>query len=178
MNELIKEAVNPLRQHAIVRARDHATMLVERFRKELEAAGNDIDVVAPYPESNDPSYRRKKIRRLMFNKIVKYRNVPTDENDHVLADIDPILAKKFIEEAIENADVHYDDYISKMSERIDGEVVDADLTGNHVDSYSVLHVLKSDGSRENWRTRMVINTSKYGKLFNQFNARKVKSSSN
>jgi len=80
---------------------------------------------------------------------------------------------RFIKSACENAAFQYDAFIAKLDKKI-GEAVSAELSGNHVWSFSVLTVEKADGSIEHWKTQMIINFSKLGKMFNQFPTRKIK----
>lgn len=48
----IADAVSPLKNDAMNRAEEYALAVVERVRKELEANGNDLEKVAPYPSGN------------------------------------------------------------------------------------------------------------------------------
>ena len=49
---------------------------------------------------------------------------------------------------------------------------EAKLTGDCW-NYSLLEITTEEGNIEVWKTRMIINISKLGKMFNQFPTRKV-----
>lgn len=83
------------------------------------------------------------------------------------------LVEKFIQAAKADAAAQYEAFVAKLQQKI-GEVKNATLKGNHVWSYSILTVEKPDGTVEHWKTQMIINVSKLGKMFNQFPTRKVK----
>lgn len=51
-------------------------------------------------------------------------------------------------------------------------MIEADMTGNPWHG-STLHVTCVDGEKQSWNTQMIINQSKYQKLFNQFPSRGV-----
>jgi hypothetical protein len=78
-------------------------------------------------------------------------------------------------EAEEKSRFQYRAYLAKMNAKI-GEVISADLKGTSLWNESFLTVVKSDNVTEIWKTRLVLNQSKYGLPFFQFPTRKVKHS--
>lgn len=181
MNAIIA-AVAPLKEEAIDRAVKEAYELIARCTKQLEDNNFDINVVAPYPRygtyNSTADYHHKASRHAMFMNIVKYRNTSTtcrrfDKNQPEYVDICPIRVEKFIMESKQNAAIQYDAFVAKLVEKI-GDVKEASLTGNHVWNFSILTITKEDGSVEKWKTQMIVNVSKLGKLFNQWPTRKQK----
>jgi len=74
--------------------------------------------------------------------------------------------EKFINDSRKDASEQYDASVAKLVKKI-GPVTDATLDGDHVWNYSILTVAKENGQIERWKTQMIINVSKLGKLFNQ-----------
>jgi hypothetical protein len=175
---LIEAAVAPLKIDAIARAEQIATAAVERVRKELEEAGFDLNVCAPYP-----SYRmhlsqweqiKAETKYRQFRSLCQWRkNQSVRPGGPCYADVTPELAERYIENAKQNAAEQYDAFVKKLIFKI-GDVTEATLEGNHVWSESYLTVVTVGGERQMWKTQMIVNTSKLGKLFNQFPTRKVK----
>lgn len=174
-------AVAPLKQDAIERAEKEALVLIERCTKQLEEKDFDINVVAPYPRygtyCSTADYHYKASRHVLFMKLVSYRDKSPcrrfKDKEPEYVDICPEKVAKFIQESKEDAAIQYDAFVGKLVAKI-GEVTEASLLGNHVWSFSILTVTKEDGSLEKWKTQMIVNVSKLGKLFNQWPTRKVK----
>jgi len=171
-------AVEPLRQLAIERAEEAAHKMIERATAELEAAGNDLKVVAPYPSSNlsTAEYRKQLAKYQFFVSITTSRDpiaASMTRYSTNLIDISPELVERFIQRSRENASFEYEAFVTKLVAKV-GEVKTAKLEGDSVWQYSYLTVTKQDGSKECWKTQMILNQSIYGKLFNQFPTRKMK----
>lgn len=109
----------------------------------------------------------------LFASLTRWRSGSVGMNDPMMADVVPEKVEKFVKEAEEDAAKEYDLFVAKLEEKI-GACVSAELAGNHVWSHSILTVTKQDGTGERWKTQMILNVSKYGKVFNQFPTRKVK----
>jgi len=172
----IETAVMPLKDAAIARADKEAHALVERVRADLEKHAWDFAAAAPYPRSLHMS------RRDYLMGVSKYKLYAalTRSTNAILRPKEPHIVTmhadkiaKFIQEAKENAADQYEAFVAKLCGKV-GEVESATLSGDHVWSYSLLKVTKPDGATETWKTRMIINVSKLGKLFNQWPTRKVK----
>lgn len=58
----IEAAVAPLKADAIIRAEQEARKRIELVRTELEAAGNDLQICAPYPRSGSQLSKAKPTR--------------------------------------------------------------------------------------------------------------------
>ena len=81
--------------------------------------------------------------------------------------------KILIKEAQNKASIQYDKFVSRLNSKI-GEVKRASLRGNHVRGISLLTIETVSGNIEVWRTQMIANRSKLGKLSNELHIRKVK----
>jgi hypothetical protein len=172
----IETVVLPLKTAAIERAEQEANNLVKRCKEKLKEAGYDLGIVAPYPESNNCSpqaYQIAMSKRRTFELLVKHVSGSRRANDPEIVEIDYNAVKRFIKNTKEDAASQYDAFVVKLIIKI-GEVTTAKLEGDHVWSYSILTVTKADGTTENWKTQMIVNVSKLGKLFNQWPTRKVK----
>lgn len=171
----IETAVLPLKAAAIERARARAVEIIETMREQLAAVDFDLNKAAPYPNSGigRPAYQAAMSRRQMFQRVFRPTQCSRKMSDPDTVYLNEECRDLFIQHAGENAAFEYDAFVAKLNAKI-GEVVAAELEGNHVWGHSILRVTKADGSKENWKTQMIINVSKLGKLFNQFPTRKVK----
>lgn len=149
------------------RAQELATKQYEDTMKELEKHGWDLDKAAPRPHS-----------RMTRSDYRFYQN----RRDHLLALSDgdknmrrfsPSKQAKFVQTQVDNAHHEYMSWVQKMIEKIGKPVTGATITGNPW-VRSTLKVQTSDNEEQTWSTKMIINRSKYDKLFNQFPSRRIK----
>lgn len=171
----IEAAVSHLKDAAIDRAKHEAKQVVGRVLAEMDAAKWNLDEAAPHP--NAMEHGREEYMR-MNNKNGLYSNLTTWVYPSRRAG-EPNLRKRceesearFIDEAMENAAQQYDMFVGKLISKI-GVAESAVLHGNHIWGYSFL-VVMVEGEQQIWKTQMIVNVSKLGKLFNQFPTRKVK----
>jgi hypothetical protein len=175
MTNKIELAVMPLKTAAIERAEKEAKELVVRYVINLANVGYDLSKVAPYPKStmsrND--YAIAMARRSTYHMITKVVSGSRRMNEPEIVEVIPEYVVKFIETTKKDAAEQYDAFVAKLIIKI-GDVNEATLVGDHVWSYSILTVTKAFGNTEKWKTQMIVNISKLGKLFNQWPTRKVK----
>ena len=171
----IEAAVAHLRSEAIARAEKETQTLVDRMIQDLVAVDMDLDKAAPYPKANidKAAYQQAMTRRSMFLNIARSVKHTRRPSDPFTVEVTNEAINRVLTQAAENAAAEYDAFVAKLIGKI-GEVSEAELFGNHVWGNSMLHVTKLDGTKECWKTQMIINISKLGKLFNQFPTRKVK----
>jgi hypothetical protein len=74
---------------------------------------------------------------------------------------------------VQGAEDAYRGFMQKMIEKIGKPVIDAKMTGS-IWTNAVLTVTTDDGDQQVWSTKMIINFSKYNKMFNQFPSRRKK----
>lgn len=171
----IGAAVMPLRADAILSARQWAEKRIEWIREKLEAAGWDLDKVAPSPKGNmdRAAYMAAKRRRGNFLAVTRSVGPATRRyGDPDTREIDPQRVAKWTEEVEAETAAAYDAFVAKLREKI-GPCTAASLEGSHVWGHSVLTVTKPDGSVERWQTQQIVNVSSLGKLFNQWPTRKL-----
>ncbi len=171
-------AVLPLKEQAMERARKYAAEYVRRAYEEIAAADGDLNVAAPYPKLTSVFYRQEAAKHHTYLSLTKEdkdkpRHIRMNDPNFRVPDYN--RKYKFVEQAVKDAAAQYDAYMAKLNAKI-GPVVSATLAGNHVWSESILTVVTEAGSTERWHTQMILNTSKYHKLFNQFPTRKLKES--
>jgi hypothetical protein len=184
MSNPIEAAVMPLKAEAQDRAEQVARLLIAKVYAELEAAEWKINVVAPYPQSMRDSrkvYHEKKARQVFVTSLTTMFFPNGDKMNPVITrwdDMEFIVRKD--DEAVErivkrvraDAATQYDAFVAKLVQKV-GAHDAATLVGSHVWGHSILTVQRGPVS-ERWKTQMIINVSKLGKLFNQFPTRKVK----
>lgn len=171
-------AVLPLKNEAIVRARQNAEAVVVKVTNELTAANGDMSLVAPLPDGRsmrNDYFIAQGYRSLVSSLVVRdsskpYRMLHKDP-DFVVVEATKVA--KFIQNAEETAAEQYEAFVSKLVSKV-GTVVEATLEGSHVWGYSKLFVTKENGTKETWTTHQIVNVSKLGKLFNQWPTRKGK----
>jgi hypothetical protein len=171
----IEAAVMPQKMAAIKRSVDFVMDYVGRCAAELEKAGNDLHICAPYPHSrmSKREYVTAVDRYHFFRRITEGRERVRRPNDPELADISPERVERYVNEERERAAIQYDAYVAKLVHKI-GPVQSAMLTGGHVWSYSFLHVVTDAGLEQTWKTQQIINVSCLGRLFNQWPTRLLK----
>lgn len=169
----IAEAVLPLKAQAVERAERYARKIVKQVRTELSAAGNDLRVVAPYPNSSGMDYFAGLAKYRLFSSLCRWRKSGISPSEPCLADVDTNYVAKFVKQAKEDAAAQYELFVAKLEKKI-GVVTTAQLDGNHVWAYSYLFVTPVGRGRECWKTQTIINMSKLGKVFNQYPTRRLK----
>ena len=145
-------------------------------RKYLEENGG-LSKVAPYPSMSDFTSDRTSI---LAGKRVTTRHF--DEAGYNGAKEKHESYKMFVtmkrEEYVEmngkQAHESFMAWICKMAAKIGKKVLKADMTGVDPWAESVLAVETEGGDEQIWHTRMIINRSKYGKMFHQFPSRRVR----
>lgn len=172
----IETAVAPMKADAIANAEQNANSRITAMTVLLHEAGNDLNVVAPYPANNlgKLEYMKAQARYYSFRSVTKSRDsVSYDRNSPVYADMDIKKCEKFVEAAKKSAAEQYDRFVEKLVAKI-GDTNEAFITGNHVWGYSILTVTLPNGLKEFWKTQQIENVSKLGNYFDQWPSRKMK----
>ena len=150
-----------------------ATERAEKFKdnalKHLERVNMNLDLLIPASKSRKETEQNRQVWIMLTdpNWVTKAPGEPDIRKRN------PQKEEKWINEQIKNAELNYDAFIAKMVQKIGEPVVDADLKGNIWDN-SVLTVKTESGEEQVWITNMIINFSKFGKMFNQFPTRRKK----
>jgi hypothetical protein len=106
-------------------------------------------------------------------EITKWREITARHGRPCLVDLVPAGVESYVTRIKKQAADEYQLFVKKLVAKI-GDVLAADLDGNHVWSSSTLTVRKADGSVERWFTQQIVNVSCRGKYFNQWPTRKLK----
>ena len=173
----IAQAVEPRRTASIERARAAAAKSIEAAYADLESNGWDLDKAAPGPNGrmSRVDYKMAQAKHNFYATItIANPNAPrrirmTDPRPVIASDerISIVLARVERE-----ASEQFDAYIGKLTGKI-GETTAASINNSPLWNGSVLTVTKPDGTTEQWKTKMIINVSSLGKLFNQWPTRRV-----
>ena len=160
-------------------AGNQAAAQVQYWLSVMEKADWDLNLVAPRPHTGmgAQAYKTANAKRSVFERITSpapaARNLRIKRGDSEPRVRNVEAELRYIKDNIDAAEASYREYVHKMVEKIGKPVVDATLTGNPWTG-STLVVTTSDGENQTWRTQMIINRSKYDRLFNQFPSRQLK----
>lgn len=140
----------------------------------LGDANWDLNIAVPFPKGTDENYKEMKMLRSWYESLTNRANPqpsykPCDPNIRIASDS---AKMRLIDNAVKDAELDYLDYITKLENKIGVTVNTATLVGN-LWSGSILTVDTSEGTQR-WNTKIIINQSKYGRLFNQFPSRRLK----
>lgn len=122
----------------------------------VKAAGG-IDEYAPKPDPKKrgtDAYKIAQNKRLFIEGLIKVKK------------------KGYVDYNKEQAHKSYMSWVDKMISKISKPVKSATMVGSPWTG-STLTIKHTDGETEAWNTQMIINQSKYGKMFNQFPTRVV-----
>jgi hypothetical protein len=178
MSQVIRQAVEPLKEMAAKEAERAAISMIDRVLNDLEKHGWDLNQAVPYPNSGigKAAYRQALAKRSLY-QLLTIRA----EQSRILRrrDIDMVSRSEsgeatYIKQAVEAAVASYNEWASKLSAKV-GDCVSAELeVSSSVWGNSVLTVTKPDGVAQKWKTQMIVNCSVHGKLFNQWPTRLIK----
>jgi len=155
------------------RARQQATDFVENKLDILKKHDWDLDKVAPRARSNmgRDAYMSAQNKRSLYTSITKSKSDSVKHGELYIVEPNPALIKHYIEMNVSGAEEAYKGFMQKMIQKIGKPVVDAKMTGN-IWTDATLTVTTDDGEQQIWSTKMIINFSKYQKMFNQFPSRR------
>ncbi len=81
-------------------------------------------------------------------------------------------AQAYVAQEVRNTEAYYDAFVAKMVTKVPtAKEATYTLPNNRVWNYSILKITKADGSVDNWETKIMVNRSKYDRLFNQWRTR-------
>ena len=136
--------------------------------KQLEEKNWDLDLFAPEPNSkmSRAAYQSANRKRYYFMSL-------TDKGEgEGIRKPSATKKKKFQDDSKKAAHDDYMAWIYKMTDKIGRPVIKSKIVGDPWTG-SKLYVTTDDNKEQVWKTQMIINRSKYDKLFNQFPSRKV-----
>lgn len=177
----IAAAVEHHRRAAVERAEEAALRHVGALRALLEEHAGNLNAVAPRPNSlrmGRREYRMAGDRRASFALLVSETESSRQKNRYephpVRAyEMDAARIAKFVERVRRDASAGFDAYVAKLTAKVGPGALRARVDSAHLWEGSILDVDKTDGTRERWRTKMILNVSVLGKLFNQWPTRRI-----
>lgn len=174
-SSLIKVLESHLNEYKAV-AEKRAKDFVHGKMEDLRKAGFDLNVLAPMPSSTSSrtAYQSAQMRRSFYISLtdpVSHTMVRRGEPEIRVVNTQKIA--QYVHEAVAEAEANYRAFMQKMIEKIGKPVVDAKMTGS-IWVGATLTVKTNDGEEQVWNTQMIINFSKYQKMFNQFPSRRKK----
>lgn len=142
----------------------------------LKKAGNDLNKVAPMPNSRTmgtSEYKTAQAKRDLYRSITKSTEYSVRPGQPDIREPNKAMIDRYIEMNKKGAEEAYENFMHKMMQKIGKPVVDAKMTGN-IWTNAILTVTTNDGEEQVWHTQMILNFSKYQKMFNQFPSRRKK----
>ena len=156
-------------------ARNRATEFINSKLEILKKADWHLNKVAPQPNTAQygygDEYKTASAKRSLYTSITTSKPRRVGEPD--IVEPNRVAIKRYIDNAVSLAEISYRNFMEKMIEKIGKPVVDADMTGRIWDN-AILTVTTDDGEKQVWHTQMIINFSKYQRMFNQFPTRRKK----
>lgn len=142
----------------------------------LKKAGNDLGKVAPPPNSRTmgaSEYKTAQAKRDLYRSITKSTQSYLRPGEPDIREPNKAMIDRYIEMNKKGAEEAYQNFMHKMMQKIGKPVVDAKMNGN-IWTNAILTVTTNDGEEQVWHTQMILNFSKYQKMFNQFPSRRKK----
>ena len=166
--KIFESHMGEYKKMAETRAREFAKERLERLKKH----DWDLDKAAPRPRGYSDYKRMQQVREVyqMLTKPTK-SHFGRDEPHTVAPDRAKI--EHYVKMNVQGAEDAYRSFMQKMIDKIGKPVIDAKMTGN-IWTNATLTVTTDDGDQQVWTTKMIVNFSKYNKMFNQFPSRRKK----
>lgn len=132
----------------------------------------DLDKAVPRTKSyND--YKTTEQKRSLLSSLTKSKHASRRVGEPDIREPDQAKIDHYVKLNVQGAEDAYRSFMQKMIEKIGKPVVDAKMTGN-IWTNATLTVTTDDGDQQVWNTKMILNFSKYQKMFNQFPSRRKK----
>lgn len=159
---------------------DMAKKRAEEFVKDkldtLKKHEWNLDKVAPRPNSRtmgSAEYKSAQAKRDLYRAITKSTEYSLRPGQPDIREPNKAMIDRYVEMNVKGAEEAYRNFMEKMIQKIGKPVVDAKMTGN-IWTNATLTVTTDDGEEQVWHTQMILNFSKYQKMFNQFPSRRKK----
>lgn len=168
--KVLEAHLNEYKQAAHNRAKEFIDTKIQALHK----ADNDLTKLAPQPTSmmSHAAYQTAQAKRYFYLSIVD-APVSTRRGEPEIVKVNQEKVKHYIDQAVSEAEASYRAFMQKMIEKIGKTVIDAHMTGS-IWVGATLTVKTIDGETQVWETKMILNFSKYQKMFNQFPSRRKK----
>lgn len=160
----------------IAMAEKRAKDFIEDRLAVLKKHDYDLNKVAPPPNSRtmgSSEYKSAQAKRDLYRSITKSVESVSRPDAPDIRKPNQEMINRYIEMNKKGAEDAYRNFMEKMIQKIGKPVVDAKMTGN-IWTNATLTVTTEDGEEQVWHTQMILNFSKYQKMFNQFPSRRKK----
>jgi hypothetical protein len=159
----------------IAMAEKRAKDFVDNKLETLKSHGMDLNKAAPPPNSrmSQAEYKTAQAKRDVYRSITKSTKSSLGRGEPDIVEPNKVMIDRYIEMNKKGAEAAYRDFMEKMIQKIGKTVIDAKMTGR-IWSNAVLTVTTDDNEQQVWHTQMILNFSKYQKMFNQFPSRRKK----
>lgn len=160
----------------VAMAEKRAKEFVEDKLAALKKADWDLNKIAPQPNSRTMSqseYRTAQAKRDLYRSFTKSTQSVSRPGDPDIREPNKAMIDHYIEMNKKGAQEAYENFMHKMMQKIGKPVVNATMKGN-IWTNAILTVTTDDGEEQVWHTQMILNFSKYQKMFNQFPSRRKK----
>lgn len=185
---LVEQAIEQIRLETVNYVVNSAKNYVDRVIELLRNADWDLDVAYPYPKSYGPNavYDRKVYKTMLDKRNFAHSLTVTDKvrtpayrrtDDHLFVEFNQELVNHYLEGVRKMADQQFVDFTYKLTQKISLDNVSSIVLDDLFKwpwEQSILHVIRNDGTKEKWKTQIIVKTSCLGKVFNQWPTRKVK----
>lgn len=158
------------RKEYITEANKRAKVYLKNLIDKLKKANWNQDDVAPYGRGSGESEMYHLYHALTDEKErIAFRK----RSDPDIRKQSKAKEKKWLEDQAKIAELNYDAFINKMVQKIGEPVVEATMKGS-IWTNATLDVVTASGEAQTWTTKIILNFSKFGKMFNQYPTRKKK----
>ena len=153
-------------------AKDRATEFIDRRIEVLKSAGWDLEKVAPRVKNgSSEDYKMAEAKRALYTAITKAKSSNRKPSEPDIREPNQAMIDHYIKQNVQAAEDDYRAFMQKMIDKIGKPVVKAKMTGS-IWTNALITVETNDGEEQAWNTQMIINFSKYQKMFNQFPSRR------
>ena len=156
-------------------AKKRAEEFVENKLDYLSKHDWDLNKAVPRAVGYGTDYTMAQNQRSLYTSITKSKgnSYSSRPGDPEFREPDQQKIDRYVKNSVEDAEASYREFMAKMIMKIGKPVVDAVMTGN-IWMDAVLTVTTNDGEQQVWNTKMIVNFSKYQRMFNQFPSRRKK----
>jgi hypothetical protein len=177
--KIISEATAPLKEAAVERTRVVANEVIDRIKATLEENDFDPFKIVPkikYKNVWDANYDMAKKAdedRARYLRCLKIANqgkwdYSTGEYEGRTYEWNEAARETYVAACVKATENHYDSYVHKMITKCPNAKTATFTSVFDVWSFSTLKIETTDGVVEKWNTKIMINQSKFGLLFNQW----------
>lgn len=133
----------------------------------------NLNKAVPRATGYGTAYKTTQAQRSLYGSITKAKTPNPRVGEPDIREPNPQGIARYVEMNVQGAEDSYREFMHKMITKIGKPVTSAKMTGN-IWTSAVLTVNTNDGEEQVWNTKMILNFSKYQKMFNQFPSRRKK----